>query len=271
MSMMNAAPELRVMSFNILNCRGLHDVQGWHRRRSAVATAIRRFGPDLLGAQEVQPSQAAYLRGRLKGYSFVSAGRTDGPFAGERVAIFYRTDRFERLAEGQFWLSRTPHVPGSRYWETFTPRAACWVELRDRWDGGLRLFLFNTHFDPFSVRARWRSAEVLRRQMMALAGGAPAIVTGDFNARPGLLTYQAMLWGRGDDGPMLIDAFRQANPLDHRGAGTFRGMTGLRSRRRIDWILHTPHFLTAEAFIDRRKHAGSWPSDHYPVAARLRW
>jgi endonuclease/exonuclease/phosphatase family metal-dependent hydrolase len=268
--MVQSTPELRVMSFNILNCRGLHDVQGWERRRSAVAAAIAGFGPDLLGAQEVQPAQAEYLRKKLKGYHILSVGRNDGPFAGERVAIFYRDQRFQKLDEGRFWLSNTPHVPGSRYWDCFMPRTACWLNLRDRVTG-LRFFLFNTHFDPLSIRARWRSAEVLRRMITHLAGTAPTIVTGDFNARPGLLTYQSLLWGWNDDGPFLIDAFRQANPDEHKGKGTFRGLRGIRSRRRIDWILHTPHFMAAEATIDRSKRDGSWPSDHFPVAARLWW
>jgi endonuclease/exonuclease/phosphatase family metal-dependent hydrolase len=39
---------------------------------------------------------------------------------------------------------------------------------------------------------------------------------------------------------------------------------------RIDWIVASPQFQTLNAEIGRRMPAGRFPSDHWPVTARLR-
>jgi len=268
---MTKGRELRVMSFNILNAKSWLDMGRWRKRRDAVATCIRAFGPDLLGAQEVLNFQAEYLRRQLSEYQFVGAGRGDGVLAGECVAIFFRSDRFEKLDEGHFWLSRTPDVPGSTDWVSVFPRMASWVKLADRARPQEPLFLFNTHFHPFSPRARRRSARILRERIAGIAGSSPAVVTGDFNANAGRRTHAAVLAGRGAEGLELIDAYRSANPGRAKYEGTFRVPRPKRARRRIDWILHTPHFTTVAAAIDRKKRNGRYPSDHFPVVAALRW
>lgn len=264
-------PDIRVMSFNILKALSDRQAGAWNTRKRSVAMAIWAYGPDLLGAQEVRSFQARFLRDQLREYGFVSAGRDEGPFAGESVAIFFRSDRFERLAAGHFWLSKTPDVPGSKNWGAVVPRIVLWVRLGDRRAGGRELLLLNTHFDPLSWRARMRSVWVLRRQIVRLAGSAGTIVTGDFNTQAGRKTYQTVLSGMCDGGLELADAYRSVHPAKARYEGTWHGPTGRRARRRIDWILHTPHFAAAAADIDRNRRNGRFPSDHFPVTATLTW
>ncbi len=258
------------MSFNIMKARSDRRSGPWDARKQSVAGAVQAFGPDLLGAQEVQSFQADYLRGEFREYGFVSAGRNNRRFAGESVAILFRSDRFEKLDEGHFWLSKRPDTPGSRNWGSVLPRMVSWVHLGDL-AGDRRLFLFNVHFDPLSWRARMRSVWVLRQQIVRLAGPLPVIVTGDFNTQAGNKTYSTVLRGMDDGGLELIDAYRSVHRQKERYEGTWHGPSGRRARRRIDWILHTRHFTTAHADIDRDRRNGRYPSDHFPITAVLGW
>ncbi len=264
-------PVLRVMSFNVLNAHSGHHTGRWDLRKKPVVMAIWAFGPDLVGLQELQSVQAKYLRSQLREYGVISAGRDQGLFAGESVAIFYRKGRFEKVDEGRFWLSKRPDKPGSRDWGAVMPRLVCWGSFRDlARDTDEPIFLFNTHFDALSRWARFRSARTLRQRVGAIAGDAPAVVTGDFNANAGRKLYRTVLGEPGAEGPEFADAYRQVHPVRQRGEGTWHGR-GIRSSRRIDWILHTPHLQAIDAGIDRAKRDGRWPSDHFPVTATLRW
>lgn len=259
------------MSFNVLNAHAGHYTGRWDDRKGPVAMAIWAFGPDLLGAQEVQRKQADFLRGRLREYEFLSPGRDDGVLAGQSVAIFYRAGRFELVDRGHFWLSKTPDEPGSRDWGSMAPRMCNWVRLADlRHERRRQLVFFNAHFCPLSRWARFQSGRTLRDRIAALAGSDSAIVAGDFNANAHRKLYHAVLAGPGGEGLVLEDAYRLAHPVRKRGEGTWHGR-GLRLGRRLDWILHTPDFEVLDAAIDQAKRNGRYPSDHFPVTATLRW
>ena len=267
---MPKGPNIRVMSFNVLNAKSGHHSGRWSKRKDSAAMAIWAYGPDLLGLQEVQSFQSDFLREKLAEYQFVSAGRDQGLFAGECVAIFFRKERFEMLDGGHFWLSKNPEVPGSRNWGSMISRIVSWVKLRDRSRTEKRtLFFFNTHFDAFSRWARFRSAAMLRDRIAEIAGRHPAIVTGDFNSNAGRKLHRTML-GEFDDGQLpLLDAYRAVHPVKQRNEGTWHGR-GIRFSRRLDWILYTKHFKAVAADIDRAKRNGRYPSDHFPVTATLR-
>jgi len=260
---------LRVMTFNLLN--GKHDlhVARWDKRKQLAADCIKAADPDLLGMQEVLEFQADYLRKQLPGYGFVGTGRADGKHAGEYVAIFFKSDRFEKLDEGHFWLSKTPDVPGSKDWLSAVPRIVTWVKLRTREEPVRTFYHFNTHFDPVSKWAQIESAGLLRRRVAEIAGSSPVIVTGDFNANAGNETHKTLLGEEGSEGLTLIDGFRAAHPQRQGNEGTYRLPGNVRVPRRIDWILHTPHFRTVGAAVDLTNDAGRFPSDHYPVVANL--
>lgn len=259
--------DLRVMSFNIRYGSARDGEDHWEKRRELLFSTIEAFKPDLLGTQEVEAFQADELRKRLAGHGFVGAGRDDGKEKGEMAPIYFRSDRFEKLDAGHFWLSETPETPGSKGWDTSLPRVASWVKLRDK--ASKREFTFlNTHFDHRGKVARLESAKLVRKRLAALPGNPPAVVTGDFNTGEGSEPYQALVGG---DGPKLIDSYRSVHPERKKDEGTFGGFQGTRTGARIDWILHTDHFAATAAAIDHTNKAGRYPSDHYPVTAVLRW
>ena len=263
--------DVRVMTFNILNGRSDWHVGKWGDRRELVVRRIRAFDPDILGAQEVTGFQADYLRRELPQYGYAGVGRRDGKDDGEQVPVFFRKGRFEQADAGHFWLSPTPDVPGSRGWGAMAPRMVTWVKLRDLLRQGGALYVFNTHYTPNTIRARNESTALLRLRIETIARDAPVIVMGDFNTQAGEKTYRRLLGEEAAVGLHLTDSCAAVHGHGADDAGTYHLPRGIRLRRRIDWILHTPDFTSVDAGIDTWSLDGRYPSDHYPVTALLRY
>lgn len=265
-----AADDLRVMCFNVRFGTAQDGANAWPKRRKLVFDTIRQADPDLLGAQEVLKFQADELRDALPGYTFVGVGRDDGKEAGEFSPVFYRTDRFEQLAHGQFWLSTTPEKPGSRTWDSAIPRLVTWVRLRDRAHPEREFIFANTHWDHAGEVARLESAKLMRTRITEMRDGSEVILCGDLNCTEDDEPY-AILVGRGDDVLQLTDTYRSAHPERLTDEATFHGFKGTESGSRIDFIFHTPGMHTIEAKIIRRQEGGRHPSDHYPITATIGW
>ena len=262
---------LTVMTFNIRYGTAADEGNRWEDRQEQVVKAINAANPDLLGTQEVLDFQAEYLNKNLEGYAFHGVGRDDGKSKGEYAGIHYRKDRFELLDAGHFWLSESPDVPGSVSWDSSLTRMVSWVTLRDR-NTGRELAFFNTHWDHRGRQARLESARLMRKKIQEIAGAMPVIVTGDFNTTEIAEPYAVLVQAAEGGGEPLVDAYRQAHPEpDPNEATSNGGFRGRREGRRIDWILHTPHFQTTFAKIDQEKIDDRYPSDHYPVIATLQW
>ena len=262
------AHELRVMTFNLRVRTVLDGHNIWDKRRDLVVERVRAFDADLLGTQEGLDSMETYLRQHLSDYTFRGVGRNDGKQRGEMCGVFFKTARFEMLDGGFFWLSNTPEKPGSRAWGEVYPRMVTWVKLRPR--GGGRTFCwFNTHFDAFVPLARARSATLMRSRMEQIVGDLPYLVTGDFNTTPDSRPYRTLLEPEHAPVASLHDVFRVAHPVVTRDEGTFHGFSGHPHGRRIDWILASTQFRTVDAQIDRTRGPGGYPSDHFPMTARL--
>ena len=257
------------MTFNLRVRTILDGLNIWDLRRELVVQRVRAFDPHLLGTQEGLASMEAFLREQLSDYTFFGVGRSDGKCRGEMCAVFFKTARFELLDGGHFWLSTTPEKPGSRGWGAISPHMVTWVKLRPR-DGGPTFCWFNTHFDAFSGRARMESAKLLRDRMVQIAGSMPCVVTGDFNTGPASAPYRTLLAEPSPTGSLPHDVFRVAHPVATRKEGTFHFFTGWSGGPRIDWILASSHFQTIDAGIDHTRGPDGYPSDHFPVTARLR-
>lgn len=260
--------DLVVMSFNIRYAGGDKGPNAWERRRELVLGEIERESPDVLGLQEVEAVQADWLRGALPAYGLHGVGRADGDRQGEFAPVMYRTDRFERLEGGHFWLSETPDAPGSKGWDGACERMASWVRLRDRATSGTVLVL-NTHLDHVGVRARSGGLALIRERLGTLRReGDAVIVTGDFNTSAEGEQAPALIGG---EGPLrLVDTFRDVFPTRDDDEATFNAWTFTLQGARIDWVLASSDLYSVSAAIDRRVPGGRHPSDHYPVTARLR-
>lgn len=264
------APVIKVMSFNIRYGTASDGTNSWPERRALLIDTIKTFAPDLLGTQEVLASQAAFLREQLPAYAFHGVGRDDGEAKGEFVPIMYRRDRFEEVDAGHFWLSETPDVPGSKNWDAALTRMLSWVVLQDK-QGASGPFVFaNTHFDHIGARAREASARLLRERATTVPPDYPIILCGDFNTGEGSPPYQVLTAKNPADGISFLDSFRVIHPQRTTNEASFNGWKTTRAGDRIDWILHTPQFITLDARINYTQSDGRYPSDHYPVEAVLR-
>lgn len=262
---------IKVMSFNIRYGAANDGENHWKHRSYLVAETIRMFDPDLLGTQEVLKFQAEFLKEQLPEYSFHGVGRQDGTENGEYVPVMYKTERFELISSGHYWLSETPEVPGSKSWDSSLPRMVSWVELSDRRNDGEKFVFINTHFDHRGQTARLESARLIRKQTEGLMEREmPFIITGDFNTTEDRQPYQELISGsRGNEIP-IVDSYRNTYPERSENESTSSRWTGNREGTRIDWVLHSQDFTTLQSVINYTNEKGRYPSDHYPVQAILR-
>ena len=271
--------EIDVMSFNIRYSTPGRSEQAsennWtdsaHPRRERVIRVIREHEPDVLGVQEAMHHQIEDLIAAFPQFDFYGVGRDDGKTSGEYAGIFYRKDRFERTGAGSLWLSATPEKPGTSFYTApdANPRVASWVKLKDT-PSGEEFFVLNAHFDHISVPARQKSARLMRKRLEKEADKLPSIVMGDFNAREDAIEV-IELAGRHDAASLqLTDSYRALHPEREPMEATYNDWKGTLKGSRIDYILHTRDWQPLTAEIVRTSYDDLWPSDHYPVTAKLR-
>ena len=148
---------------------------GWSVRKDRVANYIKRNHIEIVGMQEVLHVQLEDLLARLPEYDYVGVGRHDGKQGGEYSPVFFLKDKFEVLEKGNFWLSETPDVPGSKGWDAAIERIASYAKLKDKQTGKVFMAV-NTHFDHVGE----------------IVGNQPAVVTGDFNVTEDDEAYTTM-------------------------------------------------------------------------------
>jgi len=268
----NAPSDVRVMSYNIRYGTAPDGENHWDKRKDFLVRTIKAFDPDLLGTQETLGFQRDYLAANLTGYEVLGVGRDDGRGAGEMMALYFKSSRFERIDGGHFWLSETPDQPGSKGWDTSLPRMVTWVKLRDRKNPRARPIAYlNTHFDHRGTQARLESARLIRRRIEELNKSCRVILTGDFNTGEGSEPYVA-LFGKSDKGDSPVrDTFRAVNPTKTGSEITFTNFnSNPGDGPRIDWIGVSRDWKIVSAGIDRTTKDGRTPSDHYAVTAVVR-
>lgn len=178
----NVTPSFNVMSFNIRYDNPEDSLDNWQYRKDRAANAIKFYDADIVGTQEVLHNQLQDLKERLPEYTAIGVGREDGKEEGEYNVLFFKTDRFDNLESGTFWLSETPDVP-SLGWDGACSRVATWARLQDR-ETGKTILALNTHLDHVGKVARREGINLMFQKVNELSQGAPVIVTGDFNSNP---------------------------------------------------------------------------------------
>ena len=260
---------LTVMSFNIRYGTANDGENHWTRRREMLFDVVREHNADLVGVQEALAGQIDEIVAAVPVYAVVGVGRDDGRARGEFSAILFRRDRFRVADSGTFWFSDTPAVPGSKSWGNSITRIATWARFIDR--DGSGFYLFNLHLDHQSQPSRERSTELLLQRIAARAVPTePVVITGDFNVGEGNLALRVLLGAPGAPGAPFIDTFRAKQP-DAKDVGTFNGFKfGATTGDKIDYVLVPPGTEVIDAAIVRTSRESRYPSDHFPVIARVR-
>jgi endonuclease/exonuclease/phosphatase family metal-dependent hydrolase len=264
-----AGPPMTVMSFNIRFGTADDGENRWADRRVFLFDVLRAENADLVGLQEALASQVDEILGAVPGYAAVGVGRDDGRRRGEHAAILFRASRFRVDRAGTFWFSDTPDAAASRSWGNAVTRICTWARLIDA--DGRAFWLFNVHLDHESQPSRERSTALLAERIGArMPAGEPVIVTGDFNAGEDNPAVTALTAGPVDRPGRFVDAFRVLHP-DASPVGTFTGFVLDRTTgAKIDFVFVEPRTEVLSAAIVRTSRDGRYPSDHFPVTARIR-
>jgi len=261
-------PGLTVMTFNVRYDNPKDGPNAWPARKGLAAKTLLFHKADIVGMQECLRGQIADLETLLPGYAWVGVGRDDGKEAGEFCPIFFRKDRLRLLDQSTYWLSETPEEAGSPGWDGACRRIVTWARFAGTPDEGT-FFVFNTHFDHVGPEARRKSAELLLRRLAAIAGEAPAVVTGDFNAAAEDEPVRILTSGL-NGAPALRDAAALSLTGSYGGGRTFNGFRDEPGTGRIiDFIFVQGTGPVLRHGIIAEKWDGRFVSDHYPVLAEI--
>lgn len=268
---------LHVMSFNIRYGTANDGQNRWENRRDMVFDVLRKHQADVVGLQEALRFQIDQIRQALPKYGEIGVGRDDGRTKGEYCAILYCRDRFGVDESGTFWLSDTPEVAGSITWGNACTRICTWARLVEK-KSGRAFYVFNLHLDHVSQPSREKSMVLLTQRIMNRTHPDTFVVTGDFNAgedNPAILYLKGKSslgeahQDKSKNPAAMVDTFRLLHP-DATEVGTFNGFVGNRKGEKIDYVFATSGAEVLEAQILHDEVDGRYPSDHFPVTARLR-
>ena len=172
---------LQVGTYNIRNDNRGDSLKGngWGQRLPIIAQQILFHDLEIFGTQEGKYNQLEQMKALLPGYEYIGVGRDDGKQAGEHSAIFYKTEVFDLLDHGDFWLSPTPDVP-SKGWDAALNRICTWGHFRVK-ATKQELYYMSLHMDHIGVQARMESAKLVVDKIKEICGGKPVVLTGDFN------------------------------------------------------------------------------------------
>ncbi|HPY31445.1 MAG TPA: endonuclease/exonuclease/phosphatase family protein [Verrucomicrobiota bacterium] len=271
------APSHTVMSCNIRVALPEDDAagHGWDARRDLCLDVIRAQKPDLIGFQEVLRGQMADLE---KGLPTHAGFGFEGPEMDARMIgyggiaknpVFYSRERYELVTAGGFWLSETPHLPGSLSWESARARHVNWVRLRDR--ATHRQFrLLSTHLDHVSQPAREAQIKLILDEAALYAPEFPQILCGDFNAGRANNAIKSVLDAGWTNTQTAAPGPPESGPTVHgfRGEKNQWSKAALK-RGPIDFIFTRGPVTTLDWRIIRDSRDGRYPSDHFFLATKL--
>lgn len=258
---------LKVMTFNIRYDNPADGDNNWKFRKDAAFAMIQEQDCDLIGTQEVLANQLADFNAALPAYDYVGIGREDGVDQGEYSAIFFKKDRFNVMNKGNFMLSETPDIFGSKGWDGACERIASWARLQDK-STGKEVFFINTHLDHVGIQARREGVNLIQDKAFELAQGASIILTGDFNAEPESDVIQNVV--NTNKAHYLIDTRTTAKEV--KGTPwTFHDFDRLPINKReyIDYIFVSPTAKTTIYEVLPMDYNNKLVSDHSPVIAEV--
>lgn len=268
---------VQVMTFNIRYGTANDGENRWELRRDLLFQVIRDQKPDVIGFQEALRPQVDELRAALVDFDWIGVGRDDGKDAGEFAPIFYRRKRFKPLEFGTFWFSKTPEVVASKSWGNNVTRICTWAQFQDTQANSETFYVFNVHLDHESAESRKQSVKLLMEKVLTRKSKDPNIVLGDFNEGeedPAVLDMKGKVKRRNEFPPdtlwwpYWVDTFRERN-ADVKDVSTFHNFQGSSKGEKIDYIFVSPDWEVQDAKIIRTHRDSRWPSDHFPVTAKI--
>ena len=250
---------LKIATFNLRMDTPSDGENAWFHRKDMVNDLIRFYGFDLFGTQEGFTHQLNDIL-RLSDYRFIGVGRDDGKDAGEHCAIFYRSDRFKVLDQGDFWLSEHPEKPGRGWDGTCCNRICTWGKFEDL-KNHKQFYFFNVQYEYEGDVARRESSNLMISRIKSIAGNQPVFLTGDFNAFPTEEPIRIL-----NDSGFLNDSYKITKEAPFGPVCTYHGYDStIKTEERLDYIWVTDSIQIDKYGVLTNTLYGHTPSDHFPV------
>ena len=250
-----------IITYNIRYNNTGDGVNAWPLRKDKVAGLLAFHQADIFNVQEALIEQINDLKSSFPEFGCYGLGRDDGKEAGEHMSVFYRKSRFEKLAEGTFWLSETPEKPGMG-WDAACNRTCTWLKLKDKITKK-SLFIFDTHLDHRGVKAREEGVKLILTRIAEInKENLPLILTGDFNLVKESGPVQSVL-------KVLYDARDKSVTPAYGPEGTSGGFSVSDKSRIIDFIFINDKVKVLRHGILSDSFGLFYPSDHKPVLSEV--
>jgi len=263
----NKAHKIRVLTCNLRGAFSFDGTNAWENRCHFCLEEIKRINPDLIASQEMVQDNFNFLVPNLQDYRILYT--LDQVQGGRPMnTIMYRKERFKLLSSGAYFLSVTPHVIGSKSWDSRHRRLVNWAQLEDTLTGKV-LFFMNTHLDNIGQEARENSARMICESAKA-CDAYPQILAGDMNCTYQNPTIQYLLGHGWTDTYAVATGIKNEKFTYHAFLGDKYQPETDELKNKIDWIFTRGNLRAIESSIVRNKNdLGHYPSDHYFVYADI--
>lgn len=177
---------MKVLSFNVF-------YQKVDERKDNVLDLIMKYDADVLLLQEVSVEWIPHLQKFMaeQGYSYYGYGRYGSEMSEAQVKngdqfvpILWKTEKYELIDSGHFWLSDTPEQQSAAWFDGTTsdfPRCNNWVMLKEK-ATGIEFVATSVHTAPGEDgRVRTKSCELISHMINEIRGDRIAVLGGDWN------------------------------------------------------------------------------------------
>lgn len=253
---------LNIMSYNIL--MDLNKTGRPSDPRSKMVSTILANDTDVFGTQEDNNDNGNVFFKKLGAYSYYKGANEEN----NGNYIYWKTDRFNLLKKGFYYLSDTPEIR-SKFSDSKHYRTMTYVILEDKETGKQFLFvdthLQNNNTEGSDDTTRKKQLVVLTSLIKQInVNSLPVIIMGDFNTSSDAVSVQTFK----RDNPNLgetIDIAVTKGDIGKTFANNFKDRTDT-----IDHIfVSTDRIYTKYFSVIDNKTNGKYPSDHLPLLAQI--
>ncbi|MGN0232336.1 MAG: endonuclease/exonuclease/phosphatase family protein, partial [Muribaculaceae bacterium] len=238
----------------------------WDNRCDNVAQTIRDGAFDILAINEMTDDAStdgrtmfADMQGYFPApeYAFVTQPGAKNTLA----AILYRTELFEVLEKGSFWLGPDPYNYSTDVWDHGNfGRMSLWAKFRVKTTGEV-FFVMVTHLHHQGNISKNEGSAQNVDAMRAIAGGCPAFICGDHNSTASREPFYKLY------GAYFDDSYVVAAHTD--GSGGTCNVWNSTSLSRLDYVWVRGAVVNDYSTIQNKYDKDFYPSDHFPVRAEV--
>ncbi|MDA3797709.1 MAG: endonuclease/exonuclease/phosphatase family protein [Kiritimatiellae bacterium] len=255
---------MKILSCNVRTAYSNDGENNWVNRKDLCINVILSKSPDIICFQEMSIMQFNDISSKLLEYS--SYSMVDEPVGNNpQNAIFYKNNKYTLVSSGGYWLSESPHIAGTKSWNSACIRLANWVRLKDNATNA-EFRVINTHLDHISQLARENQARLIVEDSIAYPENYPQILTGDMNCDSSNTAVDIFKHGG------WCDTYNYVHGTENPGR-TFHEFVGSKCKDEVgkmDWIFIKGKLKTTSATIIKDAIGDKFPSDHYFISASVK-